>query len=129
MRATAHFEQCVASTCQAAAFLDRINAAATPAVPPSEVRDDRETRLRAIWNRATHFDEDLVNYKRTDAEITAPVWLTDHGLSSVRASVTFDELHSFLTSLLDALKFLSEDLPRQVIARRQKEGEASGSAA
>jgi hypothetical protein len=125
MRATTHFEQCVASICQAAALLDRIIAVTAPNSPP-EPEDDREQRLKLIWNRSKHFEDDLGRRWLADAEVTAPVWLTNQGIScstyalrqAPAASITFEEVHSFLTSLLDTLKFLSEDLPNAVKAKR-----------
>jgi hypothetical protein len=120
MRATSHFEQCVASACQAAALLERI-VKLIPDVPP-EQKDEREVRLKKIWNRSKHFDEDVVSSKVLDAEITAPVWLTNQGISSRTASVTFDELHSILGSLRDALKFFAEDMPNRYIALQKGKG-------
>jgi hypothetical protein len=90
MNATTHFEQSIASACQATALFERLIKLASQ----SKLDDDRTPRLKLIWNRSKHFDEDLVDRKIADAEITAPVWLTNHGISSTEASVTFDELHS-----------------------------------
>jgi hypothetical protein len=67
-----------------------------------------ECPLRLIWNRSKHFDEDLIIPNKTDADITAPVWRTNHGMSSTRASVTFNELHSLLSDLLKIFKTLSK---------------------
>jgi hypothetical protein len=104
MIATTHFEQCIASACQATAFFQRlVDLAGRP-----KVDDDRVERLRRIFNRSKHFDEDLVDVTIADAEITAPVWLTNYGISSANASVTFEELHSLLTDLLKIFKSLSE---------------------
>jgi hypothetical protein len=103
MNATTHFEQSVESACQATAFLKRIIVLAKA----PKLDDDRTERLRKICNRSKHFDEDLVDLKIADAEITAPVWLTNNEISSTKASVTFGELHSVLTELLAIFKSLS----------------------
>jgi hypothetical protein len=81
MRSTTHFEQCVGSACQAGALLGRIYEL-TGEPPP---RDEREGRLRKIWNRSKHFDEDVIDHKVSSAEITAPVWLTNHGITLHRS--------------------------------------------
>jgi hypothetical protein len=112
MRATTHFESCVGSAYQACALLGRIS----ELVAESQPKDEREDRLRKIWNRSKHFDEDVINPAVSNAEITAPVWLTNQGVSSTTASVSFDELHSVLIDLRDSLKFLAEDLPNRFAA-------------
>jgi hypothetical protein len=66
-----------------------------------------------------------VDHKLTDAEITAPVWLTNDGISSVTATITFNELHSVLTDLLAVLKSLSEDIPNQLAGKLKAQGDAS----
>jgi hypothetical protein len=112
MRATTYFEHCIASLCQAAALLGRIQETVQPDLQVAE-KDEREERLIRIWNRSKHFDEDIVAKKLANADITAPVWLTNEGISSEKASVTFDELHSVLSSLLDALRFFAVDFPKR----------------
>jgi len=107
LEATTHFEQCIASACQAAnLFKSIVKLAAAP-----EVQDDRHRRLIAIWNRSKHFDEDITNPRRPgwgDAEIIAPVWLTNEGVSCADASITFEELHSFLIDLQNLFKSFAE---------------------
>jgi hypothetical protein len=116
MRATTHFESSVGSACQACALLGRIS----KLVAEPEPNDEREDRLRKIWNRSKHFDEDLMDPRIGSTEITAPVWLTNQGISSTAASVSFDELHAVLTDLRGSLKFLAEDFPNK-FAALQKE--------
>ena len=125
MRAATHFEQCVASVCQAGSLLNRINQLAGSPEESTEPQDNREDRLRRIWNRSKHFDDDLGGKRLTDAEVTAPVWLTNHGISSTKASISFVELHSLLTEPLESLKFLSEDLPNQITEGRRAAGKTS----
>jgi hypothetical protein len=48
MRATTHFEQCVAAVCQATALLDRIVALTAPPDAQLQAEDDREKRLQRI---------------------------------------------------------------------------------
>ncbi len=100
MDATTHFEQSIASACQATALLAKLSG-------QQKLDDDRASHLRRIWNRSKHFDEDLVDPNKTDADITAPVWLTNHGISSTETSVTFDELHSLLSDLRKIFESLS----------------------
>jgi hypothetical protein len=121
MRATTHFESCVGSAYEACALLGRIN----DLVAEPQPRGDREDRLRKIWNRSKHFDEDIIDSKISSAEITAPVWLTNQGLSPTTASVSFDELHSVLIDLREALKFLAEDLPNKFTAAQKERQEKS----
>jgi hypothetical protein len=97
LNATTHFEQCVGSGCQAALLFDRLVKLAK--LPP--VDDERWNNLRKIWNRSKHFDEDLEDSDVENAGITAPVWLTNHGLSSAKANIRFVDLHSFLAELLN----------------------------
>jgi hypothetical protein len=101
--ATTYFEHCVASACQAIALFNRlIELAKQP-----KLDDDRAERLRKIWNRSKHFDEDLMGDARSTSNIVAPVWLTNVDISSTIASVTFDELHSLLRELLGILQTVS----------------------
>ena len=119
MRATAHFEQCIASTCQAVAFRKRI--VALMHSDTSLPEDDCEKRLKHIWNRSKHFDEDLANPLVVSAEITAPVWLTNSGIESTRATISYTELASVLKDLIKDLKFFSEDFPKQVSDTRESD--------
>ena len=96
MDATGYFEQSIGFACQAASLFKRLVVLANR----EKVDDDREKRLRKIWNRSKHFDEDLVDPAIVNTDITAPVWLTNEGISSSVASVRFEELHSFLTDLV-----------------------------
>lgn len=116
LRATTHFEHCIGSASQAAALLDRLVDAAN-ARAPSDPFDshDREQRLKRIWNRAKHFDEDIMSPRLAAEDIAAPVWLTNTGISSENAMVTWAELCSVLTEQQEALKFFAEDLPREVV--------------
>lgn len=119
LRATTHFEHCIGSAAQAAALLDCLIVAAD-AHDPSEPPDssDRKGRVKKIWNRAKHFDEDIVSPDRGAENITAPVWLTNTGISSETATVTWLELHSVLTEQQEALKFFAEDLPTKAVEMR-----------
>jgi hypothetical protein len=119
MRATTHFESSVGSAYQACALLGRIS----ELVAQPEPKDEREDRLRKIWNRSKHFDEDIMNPAISNAEITAPVWLTKQGISSTTASVSFDELHAVLIDLRGSLKFLAEDLPNEFAALQKERSE------
>jgi hypothetical protein len=121
MRAATHFEQCIGAVCQASGLLDRIAVLLPPDQPFPP--DDRRRRLRLIWNRAKHFDEDLADKETPSAELTAPVWLTNTGIESTKASVSYAELHSALAALLSVLKLLSEDLPRQAVERQRAKSE------
>ncbi len=120
LRAATHFEHCIGSASQAAALLDRLLDVAN-ARDPSEPPDsrDRERRLKLIWNRAKHFDEDIMSPKMAAEDITAPVWLTNTGISAETATVTWLEIHSVLTEQQEALKFFAEDLPNQFIEKRK----------
>jgi hypothetical protein len=115
MRAATHFEHCIGSVCQADALVGRIVDITHPPETPSV--DERMQKLRKIWNRSKHFDEDLVDRKVSNIDITAPVWLTNDGISSTTATITFVQLHSVLNDLLDILKSLTEDIPNQVAGR------------
>lgn len=119
MRATTHFEQCIASACQASGFITRINAILDPASFGG--KDDRAVRLKKMWNRSKHFDEDLDKPSLPSAEITAPIWVTNQGLESTSVSVTFEELHSVMVDLLSALRFFAEELPKQIVEDKKAE--------
>lgn len=125
LRATTHFEHCVGSACQAIALLNRLIQVtnAQDYSDPSD-KDDCELRLKRIWNRAKHFDEDLVGPKMSAQDITSPVWLTNTGLSAETATVTWAELHRVLTELQDTLKFFAEELPNKIVERKKTEGQA-----
>lgn len=103
MDATTRFEQCVASACQAIALFHRVVALAKQ----PKIADHREHRLRKIWNRSKHFDEDLVDPDIANTDISAPVWLTNKGICCIEAEITFEELHGFLGDLLNIFKSAS----------------------
>jgi hypothetical protein len=100
MRATTHFEQSIISASQAVGFIAVIGKLGKS--PP--LQDDRMERIRKIANRSKHFDEDIEQGKTKNTDITAPVWITNEGVSSVPASVTFQEFHAVLTELIQAVE-------------------------
>jgi hypothetical protein len=120
LRAATHFEHCIGSASQAAALLDRLIDVAN-ARDPSDPPDsrDRERRLKLIWNRAKHFEEDIMSPKMAAEDITAPVWLTNTGISAEPATVTWVEIHSVLTEQQEALKFFAEGLPHKYVEMRK----------
>jgi hypothetical protein len=125
LRAATHFEHCIGSASQAAALFERLIDVVNgrdPSEPPDS--RDRERRLKLIWNRAKHFDEDIMSPTIGAEDITAPVWLTNTGISAETATVTWVEIHGVLTEQQEALKFLAEDLPRKVVETRKAAGEA-----
>jgi len=120
LRATTHFEQCIGSVCHGSALLERLVEVANARDPSNpNVPDDRERRLRLIWNRSKHFDEDISPGKMVADKITAPVWLTNTGISSEKITVTWRELHGLIKEQQQALKFFSEELPSKVIEMRR----------
>lgn len=120
LRATTHFEQCIGSASQAATLLDRLldNADARDYCMPPDLRCCEE-RLRKIWNRSKHFDEDIMSHNTAAADIVAPVWLTNTGISSEKVTVSWEELCSVLTKQHDALKFFCEDAPRNFVKKQR----------
>ena len=124
LRAATHFEHCIGSACQASALFERlidVADARDPSDPPSS--RDRERRLKLIWNRAKHFDEDLMPPKIAAEDITAPVWLANTGISAETATVTWAEVHSVLTEQQEALKFFTEGLPNKIVEMRKADEE------
>jgi hypothetical protein len=122
LRATTHFEQCIASAYEATLLMRGIIKLTSPnsAFP----KQDEEENLRKIWNRSKHFDQDLTAAtQRVTPDITAPVWLTNEGIECTTATITFRELETALGDLLANLKFVAEDLPRKAAERRQAEKE------
>lgn len=94
--ATTHFEQCIASAAQADLMFDRLVSSLDF---QQQLGDARSENIRKLWNRSKHFDEDLAKLK-AKVELSAPVWLTNTGLVSTAAALTFEELRSFLCDLL-----------------------------
>jgi len=102
MLSVTHFEQCIASTSQASAFLKRL-------LPPqqlAEFTDDRVARLILIYNRSKHFDQDIV--EEMVENITTPVWLTNTDISSTDGSIKFTELHAVLVEMRTAFANLTK---------------------
>jgi hypothetical protein len=126
LRAATHFEHCIGSACQADALFERLLDVVDgrdPSKPPDS--RDRERRLKRIWNRAKHFDEDIVSPKVGAEDITAPVWLTNTGISAEPATITWVELHSVLTEQQEALKFLAVGLPNKIVEKQKAAGQAT----
>jgi hypothetical protein len=100
LNATTHFEQCISSTCQAVALFNALLDLANKPRPD----DAHLSKLRMIWARSKHFNDDLMKENITKTNITAPVWITNVGIACTDGSVTFIELHTTLTHLLTIVK-------------------------
>lgn len=107
LEATTHFEQCLASAYQAAT----LGHATEKLAGASPFKDVLMQRVYKLWNRSKHFDEDLTNPRNPGwaaPEIIAPIWLTNYGVSSANGSLTFQELHSFVTELRTVFELIAK---------------------
>jgi len=95
-RALAHFEGCAAATCHAWSVASSM----MPGKPKVFVRQDDSDlqRLWELYNASKHLEERLA-YGEAAPESTMHIWLTDNGLKSIQAAVSFDELRLLIESL------------------------------
>jgi hypothetical protein len=77
------------------------------------VRDDRSEvdRLQKLYVDSKHMDR-MIDGGKIPTEATAAVWITNHGLESSRAALSFEEL---IEMLLDMSRF-AEKLSKLEIA-------------
>ena len=121
LRSVTHFEHCVGLTVQASLFRFRLE---TMDGTRNPVVGDIERRLKSIWSRAKHFDEDILVADAVDA-ITAPVWLTANGIFAavkdkpqLAVSVTWAELHGLLLSYQEEVIYYFETIFKDVAEER-----------
>jgi hypothetical protein len=76
-------------------------------------------RLRLIYNRIKHFDEDVDESAKARKVVPlAPTWITNDGFESNDTSLLFSELADVLKNLISLAKVFAEDLPKREVDRR-----------
>ncbi|WP_200291384.1 hypothetical protein [Rhodospirillum rubrum] len=127
--AVTHFEQCIGSAYMACTFQRCLMSLLEEMfqIDKCDANKDVEDRLKDIWNRAKHFDEDIAGDKIAN-DLIAPVWLTNTGISATERppknpmerppknsiqTVTWEELHKIITEQQTYLRFLAIDLPNK----------------
>ena len=65
-------------------------------------------RISIIYNDSKHSDERILNGKLPENGI-GPIWLTNLGINSVNAYLSFSELYAFLKVHVETVKWLTED--------------------
>jgi hypothetical protein len=116
-----HFEQCVGSIWQAAELFNRM-AHRVQGLEPKKMtlykqgeNSDLE-RINKLNNVAKHFNAEQAE------QTSAPVWITNVGLKSADASLSFDELHENVVALFEAARQTFEEIPNEAIAQRAAKG-------
>lgn len=60
-------------------------------IEPGAAETDDATRIRLAANRVKHYAEDIAN-RTNHGDLTLPMWLTESGIKTAAAEVTFEEL-------------------------------------
>jgi hypothetical protein len=68
-------------------------------------------RINKLNNVAKHFSAEQAE------QTAAPIWITNIGIESVDASLTFDELHQNVVALFEVARQTFEEIPREAVAR------------
>jgi hypothetical protein len=93
-RSLSHFEICLSQAYQAYELLAR----ASGETIYNQGDGSPEERLQMLYVDSKHMDR-MISGDKLPPEATAGVWITNTGLSSARASLSFAELHAILLNL------------------------------
>jgi predicted RNA-binding Zn-ribbon protein involved in translation (DUF1610 family) len=108
-RALLNFEVCIAQCYQGHELL-----ATASKVKFFQKNDNSEAeRLHTLYVDSKHMDQ-MIDGGRLPTEATAAIWITNLGLESSRATVTFDELFEMLRHMAELADQLSTLTPRTV---------------
>jgi hypothetical protein len=137
LKAVTHFEQAIASICISLLSLRQVIKCASPhekniiftdgrfaKIPPGNVT--KYDRLKEIYNRSKHFDEDIAEAKTPSEMLPSPVWVTNLGIKCSTAEVSFQELIEIFNEVSSSAKWLSEEAPAE--AEKRKAAEANTAA-
>jgi len=93
-RALLNFEVCISQCCQGYELL------ATASGEKFFERNDKSEaeRLHSLYVDSKHVD-DMIDGGKIPTEATAALWITNHGLESSRATLSFDELAEMLLNM------------------------------
>jgi hypothetical protein len=106
-RALLNFEVCIAQCCQGYELL----ATASGQKFPQKKDKSESGRLYALYIDSKHMDQ-MIDGGKLPTEATAAIWITNIGLESKRAAVTFDELFEALHHMGELADELSTLAPR-----------------
>jgi hypothetical protein len=106
-RALLNFEVCIAQCCQGYELL----ATASGKKFPQKNDKSEAGRLCALYIDSKHMDQ-MIDGGKLPTEATAAIWITNIGLESKRAAVTFDELFEALHHMGELADELSTLAPR-----------------
>jgi hypothetical protein len=110
-QALSHFEQCVALLVQAAHFADGL-------LPENLFKQGSHPdleRLNRVYNASKHMEGRIASGRLPTNALTA-VWITNDGLASHDANVTFQEVRDFIIGLHEVVRQIVEELPKRVHA-------------
>jgi hypothetical protein len=106
-RALLNFEVCIAQCCQGYELL----ATASGQKFPQKNDKSEAGRVYALYIDSKHMDQ-MIDGGKLPTEATAAIWITNIGLESKRAAVTFDELFEALHHMGELADELSTLAPR-----------------
>ena len=109
-RALLNFEVCIAQGCQGYELLATASGEKTPQWKKKNDKSELG-RLYALYIDSKHMDQ-MIDGGKLPAEATAAIWITNIGLESKRAAVTFDELFEALHHMGEIADELSTLAPR-----------------
>jgi hypothetical protein len=103
-RALLNFETCLAQWCEGANVL---KAAFNNKKYYDKGDQSKEERISCLYNDSKHADERIA-HGQIPAEVMSPIWITNQGLESSKAALSFDELRQLLLEMGDLAKKVSE---------------------
>ena len=118
LKSSNHFENCVSSIWQACKIYEQMENALSNTNSKKHIlyRDGENSDLENIAklaNAVKHF-----TVQRAELAVT-PIWITNYGLKSADAFVSFDQLHENLLALANMAHVLFVEIPEEARAKSQ----------
>jgi hypothetical protein len=109
LSALSHFEQCIGSVYQCVELFDKVNTWLVPSHPRAFSKGDGSDlqRINELNNILKHFTPEQAE------KTSAPVWITDTGLSSATHCVSFDELAVNIKALWGVNRVIFVEIPSE----------------
>lgn len=107
-KALLHYEVCIAQVYQGAELLSKVNETDVFKKGDGSLLE----RINKIYVDSKHMDE-IIDGGKTPDKATAAIWLTNEGIESARASITYDDLAGILHDLNNAAKEVATITPKK----------------
>lgn len=105
--------------------MDRVNKYYDLSTLFSEEKNSDLIKLKKIYNRIKHYDEDIYSSKENEMESipATPIWIDNNEISCQTARLSLSDYVEVINSSIEHSKHISEEIPELIVKKRKEKNE------